>query len=207
MAGPVVLLRHALSTWNLEGRWQGQADPPLSAAGEAQALAAAERLGPVDLVVTSGLARADRTAELLAPGVPAVVEGGLREYDVGAWSGRTRDEIMELWPGELEAFDSGRLEHPPGGESRSAFDRRVREATVRLCQIIAAAGAGRTLVVTHGGVLRSMARQHGEQEQHVAHLCGYEAADKGSALAIERSLCLTSGAAAGGDDARRVNAI
>lgn len=207
MAGSVVLLRHALSTWNLEGRWQGQADPPLSVAGEAQALEAAPRLGPVDLVVTSGLSRADRTARLLAPGVPTVVEAGLREYDVGAWSGRTRDEIVELWPGQLEAFDAGRLECPPGGESRSAFDRRVREATVRLRQIVTAAGAGRTLVVTHGGVLRSMARQHGEQEQHVAHLCGYEAADKGSALAIELSLCLTSGPAAGGDGPRRINAI
>jgi broad specificity phosphatase PhoE len=207
MAGPVVLVRHALSTWNLEGRWQGQADPPLSAAGEAQSREAAARLGPVDLVVTSGLARADRTAALLAPGIPAVVEVGLREYDVGSWSGRTRDEIVERWPVELEAFDAGRLECPPGGESRAAFDRRVSEATARLSRIIAGAGADRTLVVTHGGVLRSVARQHGEQERHIPHLCGYEAADKGSALTITRSLCLTSRRAAGGEDARRINAI
>ena len=44
MARSLLLLRHGQSTWNDEGRWQGQADPPLSALGSAQASEAASRL-------------------------------------------------------------------------------------------------------------------------------------------------------------------
>ncbi len=38
------IIRHAESTWNAEGRWQGQADPPLSARGREQAERLARRL-------------------------------------------------------------------------------------------------------------------------------------------------------------------
>src|SRR4051812_40351680 len=49
----IALVRHGQSTWNAEGRWQGQADPPLSPLGEAQAAAAAGACPVVDAVVTS----------------------------------------------------------------------------------------------------------------------------------------------------------
>ena len=40
MTGTVWLIRHAESEWNAAGRWQGLADPPLSARGRGQAAAA-----------------------------------------------------------------------------------------------------------------------------------------------------------------------
>jgi 2,3-bisphosphoglycerate-dependent phosphoglycerate mutase len=176
----VLLLRHAQSTWNLEGRWQGQADPPLSAFGEGQALEAAGRLETGDsfgLFVSSDLARARQTAELMADALgaerPPAVEVGLREYDLGEWSGLTREEILTRWPAELQQFDRGELDAPPGGESRQAFDLRVAAAGNRVAELTGATKAERVLVVTHAGVVRSFARSAGLPERHMGHLSGY----------------------------------
>jgi probable phosphoglycerate mutase len=174
MAG-MLLIRHAESTWNAVGRWQGWADPPLSPHGEAQARQAGDRLAdelPFDLVVTSDLIRTRRTAELLVD-APTLVEPGLREYDVGAWSGLTREEIGSRWPGTLERFSQDRAAAPPGGEPRDAFDSRVVAAAARTGAAAAAAGAARILVVVHGGVIRALARHAGRAEYRVGHLAGY----------------------------------
>lgn len=191
----VLLVRHALSVWNLEGRWQGQADPPLAAEGEAQARRAAGAVGAVDLALSSDLERARRTAVLLAPGVALVVEPELREFDVGAWSGCTRAEIEARWPEDLARFDAGQLEAPPGGERRADFDRRVEAAARRVAAVVSGRGAARTLVVTHGGVVRTLARLQGGADRHVGHLCGYEADVKGGTLLVTRPVDLSSGAA------------
>lgn len=197
---PVYFIRHALSVWNVEGRWQGQADPPLSKVGREQARAAAAGLGPVRLVITSDLERARHTGQLLAPGAPHLTEPLLREFDVGEWSGRTRAEIERTWPGELAAFDAGALPAPPGGEARSDFDARVRSAAERVRQLVAgavsgvgtarAAGTAATLVVSHGGVVRAWARLLGCGDRHVGHLCGYQAAIDGAELSLVRPVNL-----------------
>ncbi|HMC39971.1 MAG TPA: histidine phosphatase family protein [Acidimicrobiales bacterium] len=180
----LIVVRHALSTWNMDGRWQGQADPPLAAQGEAQARAAAAAVGSVDLVVTSDLERARRTGALLAPGVAAREVRELREFDVGAWSGLTRAQIEAEWPGEVALFDAGRLSAPPGGEPRAAFEARVGTAARVVAGLVGETGAARTLVVTHGGVIRIWARIQGRPDAHVAHLCGYEAEDKGGTVVL-----------------------
>src|SRR5687768_15169755 len=118
LVGRVLLLRHGQSTWNAERRWQGSADPPLSPHGEEQARAAATQLGgfALSVVVASGLQRARRTAELIADelvlGEVRIVDD-LRERDVGEWSGRTTDEIEEMWPGDLAAWRAGELASIP----------------------------------------------------------------------------------------------
>ena len=48
----ILLVRHGESTWNADGRWQGQADPPLSDLGRSQAAEAAAKVGTVDAIVT-----------------------------------------------------------------------------------------------------------------------------------------------------------
>lgn len=185
-----VLIRHAQSTWNATGRWQGQADPPLSEAGTALTLSAAARLAedpPFELVVTSDLRRARLTGELLATGgapngaapgsgrpAPRVmVDPGLREFHVGDWSGLTRFQIEQRWPSQLALFDSGALSAAPGGESRADFDARIRAAAHRVAQLIGRHRSARTLIVAHGGVIRSLLRNAGMQERHIPNLAGY----------------------------------
>ncbi len=214
----VTLIRHALSAWNVEGRWQGQADPPLSPEGRAQASWAASMMGPVDLVITSDLARARQTGELLAPGTTHRIEPLLREFDVGHWSGRTRAEIMQEWPDELAAFDAGQLSRPPGGESRADFDARVLAAASRVATICASEGRPqhpsrpsfdgdpvRAVVVSHGGVVRALARLLGRADHHVEHLCGYRARAQDDTLALKEAVDLLDGApepGGGGDRGR-----
>jgi broad specificity phosphatase PhoE len=176
----LLILRHAQSTWNADGRWQGQADPPLTALGQCQARHAARRLSgeqPFDLVVSSDLSRAVETAALmnaeLGFGARHEIESSLREYDVGAWSGHTRDEIETEWPGYLSRFSQGELDYPPGGESRAGFDERVAQAGRWVAARARANLSQRVLVVSHGGVVRSLARQAGQPETRTGHLAGY----------------------------------
>jgi broad specificity phosphatase PhoE len=60
----VLIARHGQSEWNALGRWQGQADPPLSELGLAQARGAAEQCGGFDAIITSNLERAVMTAQI-----------------------------------------------------------------------------------------------------------------------------------------------
>lgn len=199
----MLLIRHAQSVWNVEGRWQGHADPPLSETGIEQAHAAAARVGMVDAVVSSDLERARRTAALLIPTCTATEEPALREYDVGRWSGLTRAEIEAAWPDELARFDSGHLAGPPGAEPRPEFEARVLGALTRLGRDWLEAGLDRVVVVTHGGVIRTVARVQRWPEGRVGHLSGYEvevrgeAEVKGGALALLRPVDLIDDAVTG----------
>jgi probable phosphoglycerate mutase len=176
----LALVRHGQSTWNARGRWQGQADPPLSPLGEEQAREAGARLldlGGAGLkvtgVVTSDLVRARRTGEIVAEilGLGSVaICPDLGEYDVGDWSGLTKPEIEERWPGQQAEWFGGRLPTTPGGEGRVHFDRRVMGALLR---VAAGADPGSVLVVvTHGGVIRALERATGAPPVPIANLSG-----------------------------------
>jgi len=200
MPGSFLLVRHAQSEWNALGLWQGQADPPLSAEGRQQASAAAVRIASearfdgFDLVVSSDLARAAQTAEIVAADlgldVLPVLDAGLREYDAGEWSGHTLAEIEALWPGEVERFTQGLVSSPPGGEDRRSFDARVAQSARRIAGLAVGTGAGAVLVVAHGGVVGSVARSAGLVRRHTGHLVGYWGRHDGRGLFPEESVDL-----------------
>ncbi len=152
MAARLLLVRHGQSTWNADGRWQGQADPPLTPLGVEQAELAAHALEPIDAVWSSDLQRAARTAEIIAHhhGLTPRVEPGLRERDAGEWTGLTRVEIEAAWPGMLT-----RRARPPGFET----DQSLLGRLVPLLQKIGVEHDGQVVVtVTHGGIVRALER-------------------------------------------------
>lgn len=161
------LVRHGESTWNADGRWQGQADPPLSELGERQARSAAAAVAALApaIVVASDLERARSTAALLAPGVVLEVEAAFRERDAGEWTGLTRDEIEERYPGDLAAWRS-----PPHFEGDEPLLARVMPAVARWAERVPTGGCG--IVVTHGGVIRTVERVHGAPAVPVPNLGG-----------------------------------
>ena len=170
MAARVLLIRHAQSAWNAAGRWQGWADPPLSPAGEAEALAAAADplLAEIDAAVASDLERARRTAEIIAGGRdlgPVRTFRGLRERGAGEWTGLTRHEIELGWPGVL----GGPVLHIPGGESAAAVTSRA----VATLHRIADEWDGRwVLAVSHGALIRLVEQYCGTEPVGVRNLAG-----------------------------------
>jgi broad specificity phosphatase PhoE len=184
----LLVVRHGESIWNAEGRWQGQADPPLSTLGERQAEAAATGIDePLAAIWTSDLARARRTAEIIAGRLgidPPNHEPRLRERDAGEWSGFTRAEIEERWPGALAAD-----RRPPGWEP----DDQLAERTLAALHDIGAASVEGTvtLIVTHGGVIRTLERELGAEPEPVPNLGGRWIVAVGTALELgERRLLI-----------------
>ena len=144
----VLVVRHGQSEWNAVGRWQGQADPPLTELGLHQAAHAAQHVGAVDAVVASDLERSRTTAEIIAELIgigPVLADEGFRERHAGEWQGLTKAEIAEAWPGYLD--DRRR---PPGFEPDEDFQDRVFAA---LDRVRATVPAGDVLVVAHAGVV------------------------------------------------------
>jgi len=166
----LLLVRHGESTWNALSRWQGQADPPLSPFGERQAEDAAVRLAEIATITAtwaSDLVRARRTAELIAGhlGIAHVrEESRLRERDVGSWSGLTRDEIEERWPGYLASRRS-----PADFEGDDELLARTRAG---LAAAVDGSDRGEVLVVTHGGVIRTIERSLGAIPERLPNLGG-----------------------------------
>src|SRR5208282_5453122 len=92
-----LLLRHGQTPMSVQKRYAGRLDVPLTDTGIRQATAAAKRLAGagIDVIVTSPLLRATRTAQEVAAvtGAPVVTDEGFRETDFGAWEGLTFAEV------------------------------------------------------------------------------------------------------------------
>jgi probable phosphoglycerate mutase len=168
----LLLVRHGESIWNADGRWQGQADPPLTERGRSQAAAAAAAIGTIDAIVTSDLERAADTGAIIARilGIePVVTEPRLRERDAGSLSGLTRPEIHDAFPGLLpddpagyQPGDDGHPRWPHDWESDAALWERVEVALVALGRLVP---DGDVLVVTHGGVMYAIERHLGAPDR------------------------------------------
>jgi len=155
---PLVLIRHGATQWNLDGRIQGRADPPLAPEGRAEV--SAWRLPPEIADgpgtghwawLTSPLARARETAALLHA-APVAVEPALIEMDWGAWEGRRLADLRAEGGADMVAAEARGLDfQPPGGES----PRRVQDRLQPLLERLAARGRP-VVAVTHKGVIRAL---------------------------------------------------
>ncbi|MEU6812351.1 bifunctional RNase H/acid phosphatase [Streptomyces sp. NPDC046831] len=158
-----VLLRHGETPLTPQKRFSGSGgtDPSLSAVGREQAqrvAAALARRGTIQAVVSSPLARARETADIVAArlGLDVTVDDGLRETDFGAWEGLTFGEVSERYPDDLTAWlASPDAEPTGGGESFAATGARIAATRDKLV----AAHAGRTvLIVTHVTPIKTFVR-------------------------------------------------
>lgn len=153
----LLIIRHGQSTWNAERRWQGQANPPLSQHGREEAFTAAGVLHGMGLlsapISSSDLQRAADTAAALASAIQSTVQFDvrLRERHAGAWEGHTHEEIEAQWPGWL-----AERRRPEGFEADESIRERVFAA------LDDAQNDARQVVVSHGGVMRLIARSYGE---------------------------------------------
>jgi len=157
----LVLVRHGESTFIAEGRFQGQAETPLTGIGLRQAALVADRLAaphaspalpvpngePLELV-HSPLQRTTQTAAAIESamahaGRPVTrrPDPGFLEMHQGAWQGLHRDEIVERYGPQLAAWRRTPLESwAPDGESLREVQARLRPA---LAAVLARLADGR----------------------------------------------------------------
>ncbi len=156
MTTHLLFIRHARSTWNDVGRWQGQADPPLSETGLAEAQRLAERLRrtwTIDHIYASDLQRAATTAGVVAEalGLTLTIDPIWRERGIGQFEGLTSDEIEVRFPEEWASMHRGPMV-APGGEPAETVLARAKQG----CDGLLARHEGQTVaVVTHGGMILS----------------------------------------------------
>tara|TARA_B100000929_G_scaffold43596_3_gene31042 strand:+ start:9254 stop:9841 length:588 start_codon:yes stop_codon:yes gene_type:complete len=164
----LLIVRHGQSEWNALGRWQGQADPPLTEVGENQAKKATNKLGLFDSIVASPLQRAKNTASIISEitGVgPVTTEVDLMERDAGPWQGLTRIEIEKGWPGFL---DSG--QRPDGYESNRDLLLRIFAVLRKISESSRISDS--ILIVSHAGIVHALENLHDQPSMKVPNLGG-----------------------------------
>jgi len=159
----LILLRHGQSQWNLENRFTGWVDVPLSPRGEEEARSAGEKLRgrKIDKLYTSVLKRAIDTAEIaletarIGP-LPTERDAALNERMYGDLQGKNKAEAArEFGPDQVKLWRRSYDVRPPGGESLADTAARVLPYWER--RILPDLRAGKNvLVAAHGNSLRAL---------------------------------------------------
>ena len=154
----LVLVRHGRTALTESHKISGGDgdDPELSAAGRADAAAAAgvisqlgrdgrwKHIPPVSAIVASPMNCTLETAQIIAAPLGLTVElnENLREIGFGDWDGKTNEELAAETPDALLAWQGSYTVSPPNGESLEVFDVRINRAREQ----IVAQFAGKTVV-------------------------------------------------------------
>lgn len=164
---PVYFVRHGETVFNVERRWQGSGnDSPLTARGREQAEIVAAILGDFisvnhpPLFIASPLGRARATMEIILATLRLPLEYTLDkrlvEMDLGEWTGRLDDEVMQDDRVRWDERESDKWNIPiPGGESYAMIAERVTDWFLSLtgeCVVVSHGGFGRILRGLYGGL-------------------------------------------------------
>ncbi len=158
MVTKLFIVRHCQSVGNIDKRFQGQYDAPISPAGEKQLelLGLRFRNETIDAVYSSPLSRAYKTAQAVAKyhGLPIQIAAGLIEIDVGDMENLYLTEIAGKFPEVAKNWDESPdlCEFPNGETMREVYDRVNRAVD----EIIAQNRGKTVFVATHGGVIRNI---------------------------------------------------
>jgi len=165
VSGRLILVRHGVTEWNREGRFQGHLDPTLSADGREEARLVAERLAADGALrpgrlISSPLSRARQTAEVIIAALgddapPIELDARLMEVGQGEWEGRTHAELAVSDPDRYQAWRHATWDRqPPGGEPVNDAVRRIGAAFDEAIVTSDRTRAWPLCIVSHGGTLR-----------------------------------------------------
>lgn len=158
MSRRIYLIRHGLTIWNNERRYQGHTDTKLSPEGICQALALQKRLTDVkfEAIFSSDLSRAYETARIIAEphGLEINVTPGIKEMNFGVWEGLTFPDLEERYPDLVKTW----MKRPqdlliPEGESFLLVRERAMETIMK---IINDYPIGDLAIVSHGGTIAAV---------------------------------------------------
>lgn len=157
------LMRHGETAWNAEKRYQGSQDIPLNERGRLQAEEASQLLSsfPFAAIYASNLSRAKQTAEIIKGSRDLSIKplAALNEGSFGSLEGKTSQEMEEEYSlqiqkrSQLSKEEVFHFKLTPDQESWFEVLQRV----VPTLETIANTHLGKdVLVVTHGGVIRTL---------------------------------------------------
>ncbi|HRJ28016.1 MAG TPA: 2,3-bisphosphoglycerate-dependent phosphoglycerate mutase [Fimbriimonadaceae bacterium] len=161
----LILIRHGQSLWNLENRFTGWVDVPLTAQGQAEARRAGELLRgtSIDVAYTSALTRAQHTLQRIMDSMgvefPVIRDQALNERHYGDLQGMNKDDMRAAYGEEQvriwrRSFDVP----PPNGEALKQTSERTLPFFQRC--ILGDIRQGKdVLVVAHGNSNRSIVMQ------------------------------------------------
>jgi len=159
----LVLLRHGESKWNLENRFTGWVDVPLSPRGIQEAKDAGEKLRSFtfDRAFTSVLARANETLRLVLEiigqtGIPIEKDKALNERMYGELQGLNKDETAKRYgDAQVKIWRRSYDVRPPGGESLKDTAERVLPYYEQIIKPHLLNG-DTILIAAHGNSLRAL---------------------------------------------------
>ena len=164
----LVLLRHGQSQWNLENRFTGWTDVPLTERGAQDARRAGKTLQEIgmqfDAAFTSKLMRAADTLKIiieeLAQDIPVTADEALNERHYGDLQGLNKAETAEKYGTEqVQLWRRDFYTQPPGEEGESMEDCEKRTLPYFLEHILPLVHAGKNVLVSaHGNSLRPIIR-------------------------------------------------
>lgn len=150
------LIRHGLTYWNADLRYQGHSDIELTPEGELQAelMAASFSDTKLQAIYSSDLIRAKSTALKLAAqkNLEVITNANFREINFGAWEGLRYEQIKAKWQNLVEDFFNvpGEVCLPEGEGFNDVYNRAVPELTTLLQK-----HKGQEIaIVAHGGIIR-----------------------------------------------------
>ncbi len=162
MTTKFLLLRHAQSLANSEGKIQGTLDSPLSRLGHTHAQLLAKRIAEnfdVQYIFSSPLLRATETAEYLSDllALPFIIKDNLKEQEAGPLTGLTKQEISAQFPHIEHAWRNNRPRPKlNGAESETDLASRVK---IAINEILTESDEDSTIAIfSHGGTINQMLR-------------------------------------------------
>lgn len=163
----IYLLRHGTTIYNVEKRYQGQRDIPLSEDGRAQIRQADFT---TDVVYVSPLIRTRQTAEILFPKARQVVVENLKEMNFGSFEGRNYIE-MEYDPDYLAWVESNCETACPDGERKDWFCDRTCTAFAQLVDEALREKREQLVIVAHGGTQMAVMERFAVPHYEYYHWC------------------------------------
>ena len=154
----LLLIRHAQTEWNIQRRFQGHGDSPITEEGQEQLQRLKSRLAGLefDVVYSSDLRRTIETSQMLS-GKQRVEEPRLRERGVGILEGLNLEQIMAEHAEEFRAFRSGDKDHQiEGGES---LQIALNRAWTFLEEMPEKHPGAELAAVSHAGLIRLICKQ------------------------------------------------
>ncbi len=158
----LVLVRHGQSQWNLENRFTGWVDVPITEKGAEEARRAGELIKDIkfDLAFTSVLKRAHQTLDIILKVIgqelPTEKDEAINERHYGDLQGLNKDETREKFGVEqVHIWRRSYDVKPPGGESLK--DTAARALPYFESKILPPVKEGKNVLVSaHGNSLRAI---------------------------------------------------